>query len=273
MSEFDFKPDEIGRWSEDKLEILEKYFAAYSKILSKYHFKYSYIDAFSGAGVHVSKETGEIISGSPLRALKIRPPFHEYHFIDIDNLKLTHLQNAACDNPGVFCHEGNCNEILLKEVLPNIRYDRYERAICLFDPYGLHLNWEVIEYAGNSKAMEIFLNFPIADMNRNVLWENHEGVSEDQKLRMNKFWGNDSWKNAAYEVTPGLFDDIIEKTNNKAVADAFKKRLKAVAGFKYVAEPVPMKNSRNAIVYYLFFASQNEKGCKIANDIFNTYRK
>jgi hypothetical protein len=56
-----FQFDEIGRWSELKLEIVEKYGTAYTtafardrgKALKKY-----YIDAFSGAGVHLSKETG-----------------------------------------------------------------------------------------------------------------------------------------------------------------------------------------------------------------------
>jgi three-Cys-motif partner protein len=63
-----FRFDEIGRWSELKLEIVEKYGAAYTTAFSergKWLEKY-YIDAFSGAGVHISKETGRQIEGSAL---------------------------------------------------------------------------------------------------------------------------------------------------------------------------------------------------------------
>lgn len=48
--------DEIGRWSELKLEIVEKYGAAYTTALSNArNLKKFYIDGYSGAGVHVSR--------------------------------------------------------------------------------------------------------------------------------------------------------------------------------------------------------------------------
>ena len=85
------KFDEIGYWSEIKLDIIKEYAAAYSKILSAqkspalYHI---YIDAFAGAGLHISKSTGDFIPGSPLNALLIEPPFKEYHLIDLDRKKV-----------------------------------------------------------------------------------------------------------------------------------------------------------------------------------------
>jgi three-Cys-motif partner protein len=66
------KFDEIGVWSEIKLDIVRDYATAYSTILSaqtspKLH--HVYIDAFAGAGVHVSRRTGELVAGSPVNAL------------------------------------------------------------------------------------------------------------------------------------------------------------------------------------------------------------
>ncbi len=52
--------DEIGPWSEVKLDILKRYAVEYSKILSKQinpQLSHVYIDAFAGAGVHVSRTT------------------------------------------------------------------------------------------------------------------------------------------------------------------------------------------------------------------------
>jgi hypothetical protein len=47
--------DEIGSWSEIKLEIIKKYVGAYSTILTSQNGLYHvYIDAFAGASVHVA---------------------------------------------------------------------------------------------------------------------------------------------------------------------------------------------------------------------------
>ena len=70
-----------------------------------------------------------------------------------------------------------------------------------------------------------------------------------------------------------LFGDDDEiKQGNKQVVDAFGERLKSVAGFKYVPEPLPMRNSTNAVVYYLFFASQQPVASKIVQDIVKKYK-
>ena len=64
----------------------------------------------------------------------------------------------------------------------------------------------------------------------------------------------------------------MEKQGNEAIVAAFQKRLKTVAGFEYVPDPLPMRNSTNAVVYYLFFASQKPVAAKIIKDIFDRYR-
>ncbi len=97
-----FQFDEIGYWSELKLEIVEKYGAAYTAAfkgspgLKKY-----YIDGFSGAGAHRSKRTGERIEGSPVRALRITPPFDRFYFIDMNPLKTSYLQKLCEDRDDV----------------------------------------------------------------------------------------------------------------------------------------------------------------------------
>lgn len=121
------------------------------------------------------------------------------------------------------------------------------------------------------KSIELFLNFPVADMNRNVLWRNPEKVDDDQASRMTAFWGDQSWRQVAYDTANNLFG-FEEKTSNEEIAKAFQGRLKNVAGFKYVPEPIPMRNTKGAIVYYLFFAAQKPAAANIVIDIFNKYR-
>src|ERR1700674_5738193 len=164
--------DEIGYWSEIKLEILRKYAAAYSTILAARKnplLHHVYIDDFAGAGVHVSRSTGEFVSGSPRNALEVRPPFREYHFIDIDRKKVASLKRLIGERADVHFYVGDCNRILLDKIFPFVQYTQYRRGLCILEPYGLHLDWKVIQTAGEMKTVDLFLNFPVADMNRNVL--------------------------------------------------------------------------------------------------------
>ncbi|RJP75405.1 MAG: three-Cys-motif partner protein TcmP [Candidatus Zixiibacteriota bacterium] len=267
--------DEIGYWSEVKLDIIKDYARAYSTIMASQRnpaFYHMYIDGFSGSGVHISKTSGEFVLGSPLNALNIAPPFKEYYFIDLDGSKIAELQRVVGERENVHIFEGDCNEILLKSVFPNVRYRNHRRALCLLDSYGLHLKWQVIQLAGRVKSIDLFLNFPIMDMNRNALWRYPEKVEATGIERMTTFWGDESWRGAAYRQQ-ALFDTDEGKTaTNIEIAKAFQKRLSDIAHFAHVADPLPMRNSRGAVVYYLFFASQKPVSLKIIKDIFRKYR-
>ena len=107
----------------------------------------------------------------------------------------------------------------------------------------------------------------------NVLWKSPSGVAAAQIERMSRFWGDESWRGAAYRQEADLFGSHEEKTSNEDVAEAYRKRLKEVASFKYVPRPLPMRNSGGAIIYYLFFASPNATGARIVEDIFERYRQ
>ncbi len=265
--------DVVGYWTEIKLQILQEYAKAYAQVLQNQRsIKHvAYIDGFAGAGAHVSKRSGELIAGSPTRALSIQPSFSHYYFVEMDAGRAKRLNNLG-DHENVTVHHGDCNEVLLQKVFPKCRYEDFRRALCLLDPYDLNPNWEVVKTAGTMRSIEIFLNFMIMDANMNVLKRNPNSVAADQALRMTKFWGDESWRALAYKTEQGLFGPIEEKTSNESVIEAYRERLKNVAGFKFVPRPLPMCNSTGAVVYYLFFASHNSTGNRIAEYIFKKYR-
>jgi len=111
---------------------------------------------------------------------------------------------------------------------------------------------------------------PVADINRNVLRRNPGTVEEPQRARLNAYWGDDSWREIAYRTDTTLFGEP-EKQSNEVVAEAFRVRLKKVAGFARVPKPLPMRNTKGAIVYYLYFASQKDTAEHIVLDIFRKY--
>jgi three-Cys-motif partner protein len=278
MTDVFFAPDEIGPWSEIKLEIIEKYGPAYTKAFSGKgrHLKKFYIDGFSGSGMHLSKGTKTPIEGSPARALKVLPTFDSFFFIDLNKDKTDYLRKICRGRRDVTIFTGDCNEHLTRDVLPKVKYELFTRALCLLDPYGMQLDWTVIHQAGHSRAIDMFLNFPIMDINRNALTRDPSKATPESAERMNRFWGDDSWRNIAYveSAQQSLFGeppDLI-KQENDTIAQAFRKRLHEVAGFAHVPAPLPMRNSNNAILYYLFFAAASDTAAKIIRDIFAKYR-
>jgi three-Cys-motif partner protein len=264
--------DEVGLWSEMKLEIVRDYAKEYSKIISKRKLTHAYIDAFAGAGMHLSKTTGEYIPGSPLNALMVEPPFKEYHFIDLNGNRTGQIRELAGDRRDVFTYEGDCNTILPGKVFPRVTWEKYGRALCLLDPYNIDLSWDVVAQAGKMRTIEIFLNFMIMDINMNVLRNDPGNVDPIQTARMNRFWGDESWRTVMYDNTGNLFGWDEKVAGNEALAEAYRSRLRDVAGFKFVPAPVPMKNSIGRTIYYLFFASPNPTANKIVEYIFNRYR-
>jgi three-Cys-motif partner protein len=191
--------------------------------------------------------------------------------VDIDGARVAELKRLSAGRSNVSVHHGDCNKVLTTEVFPKISYSNFQRALCILDPYGLHLNWETIQMAGQSQVIEIFLNFPVMDINMNVLWHQPDRVTDVQRDRMTKFWGDKSWETAAYQSVQGLFEPMQEKASNEDVAEAFRNRLKEAGGFKYVPKPMPMRNSTGSIVYFLFFAAHKPTAAKIVQDIFAKY--
>jgi three-Cys-motif partner protein len=91
---------------------------------------------------------------------------------------------------------------------------------------------------------------------------------------MDRFWGDQSWHTSMFRLSEqgNLFgDDELAKNENKVLVNAYCERLRTIAGFGFVADPLPMRNSKNAIVYYLIFAGPNQTGWRIVHDIYRKH--
>ena len=276
------KLDEVGEWSQLKIEIIGQYAHAYTSILlnnEKIRLNPIYVDGFAGAGEHNLKRTGERIEGSPLKAFAVQPPFDWFYLIDLDGGRARALQAFANGRSNVSVEQGDCNEVLLEKVFPRILGNRLNRGLCILDPYGVHLDWEVLKQAGQSNHIEIFLNFATLDMQRNIFRKDRDKVRQVHLARMNRFWGDNSWEEIIYRKSLGLFGPMESKEaeSNREIVKAFQKRLKDHAGFGFVPDPVPMCNSTGAVLYYLFFAAPKTTGGalggKIVTQIFDKHRK
>src|SRR5580658_1567193 len=111
-------------------------------------------------------------------------------------------------------------KVLLRQVFPRARYEDRRRALCLLDPYNIDLSWGVVSKAGKMRSIEIFINFMIMDMNMNmnVLLRDRAKAGAAQIGRMDKFWGDRSWRDIAYEKS--LQGNLFGESEEVKVEDA-----------------------------------------------------
>ena len=243
------KEDVIGSWSVQKLKLLEKYLAAYLKVLANQSWcqGYEYIDAFAGTGKPKTKDEEKYVDGSPGIALGLDPAFTKYHFIEKSDWRVKKLEKITkeFEDRNVEIYQGDCNSVLQKHILPTLPYSSFKRAIAFLDPFGMELQWKTMKAVADAKTVEIMLNFPAMAINREILRKRPELIPKDKKLKMSQFWGTDNWTVDLYDEEQTLFGPelVKKKQSGKEFGLVFKNRLERV--FTHCSFSVLLANSNN----------------------------
>lgn len=277
--------DIIGRWSEEKLDLLAQYLEAYSVIMNKqkqtWLRDYYYIDAFSGSVRPRAKDEERYINGSPIRALQTEPKFDGYWFVDVNPQRVERVEKLREDFPNqiIQTYQGNCNDILCNEIIPKIPYSSKKRAFVFLDPYGLQVDWETVKELANTKTCDIFVNFSVMGVTRLLPREQNPDLEVVRQI--NKVMGNTEWITQIYKESPvtqlDLFGNLSEPTLSRDtiraewLASLYTEQLRLL--FPHVSRPVLMRNSTNSVLYALCLASHNPNAIKITNDIFKRHER
>jgi three-Cys-motif partner protein len=280
MNQQPSREDIIGRWSEEKLALLEKYLRAYAVIMNKQKQRwlrgYHYIDAFAGSGKPKAKDEERYIAGSPLRALQCEPPFDGYWFIELSPWRVERLKELQAQFPDrrVEIRQGDCNVILRQEIIAHLTYALRQRGLVFLDPYGLQVEWETVKALARARTFDVFVNFPLMAVTR-LVKRNKPPTGQTLTL-LNKVMGSSNWIQEIYYPEPQLRlfgQQLVVRDVMRAewLARVYADQVNSL--FPFVSKPVIMTNSNNAPLYALFLASHSQTGVKIANDIFGRYER
>jgi len=285
-----------GDWTSDKLERVRKYLCAYTTIFKMNvrasYFTTIYVDAFAGTGQRV-ESTGRrgkaaalddvedldaeaLQKGSARIALEVDPSFNRYVFIEKRARRAKELESLRGEFPGkvsaIQIERADANEYL-KKWCEQTDWQKH-RAVVFLDPYDMQVDWTTIEAIAATKAIDLWLLFPLGVAVNRLLTKN-EPPPKNWANALTRFFGNEEWKQEFYlkKTERTLFGD--EETERKEanferIGRFFLKRLKAV--FAQVApNPLILTNSKGVPIYLLCFAAGNPKGAptavKIAKDI------
>lgn len=277
-----------GEWTQEKLNVLAKYLHAYTTALQRQPFRKEYIDAFAGTGYRTESNVGreepseaelfppqidggeskELLDGSARLALRTVPSFDEYIFIEKDTKRCLELEGLKHE----FSDKSNAITILPGDANDHIqrlcnRDWRNRRAVLFLDPYGTQVEWDTIRAIAATKAIDLFILFPLGVAVNRMITRSGQFPPGWQN-RLNILLGTDKWKDEFYERdrTENLFGEVEEsvwRVPVERIGSYFNDRLKTI--FPGVAEePGVLRNSRHCPLYLLCFAVANERGKKVA---------
>ena len=273
-----------GDWTAEKLHRVRKYLVAYATIMRNQQFRFAYIDAFAGTGYNTPKarreetpsfpelsggDAARFKDGSARIALKVEPRFTKYLFIEKDPKRAAELNKLKEEFPSLASDIVIVNadsNAYLRDLCDNRRWER-NRAVLFLDPFGMQVNWETMKAIAKTKAIDLWILFPLG-VGVNRLLRRDARISEGWQRRLDDFFGTRDWREAFYEskAEPSLFgmESKTEKiTDFGGIACYFVKRLETI--FPGVAKnPLALHNSANTPLYLLCFAAGNERGAKIA---------
>lgn len=275
-----------GDWTSEKLLKVSKYLSAYSTIMKKQGFRFAYIDAFAGTGyINKSneKESDEILmfpemtsdeslaylDGSAKIALKTKPDFEKYLFIEKSDSRARELQKLTLEFPEkasrIQVVQTEANEFL-QEMCLNCNWTNH-RAVLFLDPYGMQVEYKTIEAIAKTKAIDLWILFP-AGMAINRLLKCDGKISDNMAKALDRIFGTNEWYNTFYktEKSTTFFgeNEIIRKNATfEQIGTFFINRLKTI--FSGVSDkPAYLNNSKNNPLFMLCFASGNPIGSKTA---------
>jgi len=273
-----------GEWTREKLDRIKEYLVNYKIALKNKPFKLGYTDAFAGTGYVNQKddnlqpflpefsedEVKDFFEGSARIALQIDEPFDSYIFIEKDKEKASELESLKTEFPQLANRIKSVNQEAneyIKSLCEKDWLKTNRRAVMFLDPYGMQVNWETIEAIAKTKAIDLWILFPLG-VAVNRLLRNDGQISETVKLRLDELFGTKDWQDNFLQKNPqtDLFDPtpkMMKKVNLTGIADYFNNRLKTIFE-KVASNPLRLTNSKNNPLYLLCFASGNPKGADIA---------
>lgn len=258
-------------WTEEKLEIINKYINFYTIALDQQKWNLIYIDAFAGTGSReYDDDEGNTQSspGSALRALSIKRPFDFYHFIEKDPAKAQELRRkltAQAPHRGQVW-EGDANAIL-PAIISTLRKDRH-RGVVFLDPFAMAVEWKTLEAIAATKILDLWFLVPFGAIQRTLPYSGE--IPSGWEARLTKIFGENPIPHLFKpDPQPCLFDGIedleelgipqerkIRKGGSRTIARYILDRIGKP--FAWVSRDVlVLRNSKKSPIFLLVYAISN----------------
>ena len=238
-----------GIWIRQKYYYLKRYLDIFSKgMKNRWKENLTYIDLFTGPGRCLIEATNKEEDGSPLIALQY--DFKKYIFVE-ESEELIEALKTRCKNSPKFSKieflEGDCNSVVDK-IIPQV--DPVGLNLVFIDPTGIDIHYKTIERIVKEKRADLLINVQFGmDITRNFLAYKKKGNNSKLGLFLG---GNVDWD---------------KLKNPQDAVKLYKERIKELGYQTAEFKDITIKNTLNAPMYFLLFASKNPKGLHFWKEI------
>jgi three-Cys-motif partner protein len=262
----------FGKWTTVKLDYLQRYIDLFeTSMRGKPWCARCYIDLFSGTGKYQIEGQSGFYVGSALLALTTKHPFTNYFFVDKlqENINILSKRSKSLLEIKKELFVGDAN-VRVKEIVEEIKTIDRKRLkdewtslnLAFLDPDGLELEWHTVQTLATVNKMDLIIFYSQSGLTRN--FDNCINLGTDTVI--DKFFGDGEWREIYRSSQVGESIGLHRK-----LIDYYKSKLSAlgyvdVKDVKDGSEPL-MKNSKDAPLYRLIFASKHKRGHDFWNKV------
>jgi three-Cys-motif partner protein len=259
-----------GEWTLDKLEIIRRYTIEFAKICDRHAPSFHFIDGFAGPGVNRLRNTSELYWGSPMIALRTKPPFSRCLLLEYTKRGYEALSaRTSSFGERASVHRGDSNSRLI----PLMQNEINHRApsLCVLDPEGSELEWPTVvgvaefKRGQKHKVEQLILLATDTGFTRGLF--TRAQIPDSSIAMMDRIFGNQRW-HSIYERR--LNGDITPKLAREEYVKLFQYGLERELGYAHtLVRPIKDRGFEGRLKYMLVFATSNATGARIMGWVFD----
>jgi len=258
-------------WASEKLDYLERYLDIFITAMRNKHWRaLNYIDLFAGPGKCRHEDNDEVHLGSPLLALTAKYAFDHYFFVDLNADNIQALKQRCQNSPHadrIQYFQEDCNTAVYhisgKIERLNRRYIQGQWSclnLAFLDPEGLELQWDTVKALAQLRT-DLVIHYSQMGLQRYM----PIAIEESRETIIDRFFGSRDWRDIynQRQGQPGMYGELI-RLYKRNLCDLGYVDVKSADEVWRV--PV-MRNTKNAPLYALIFASKSDLGEKFWREV------
>jgi len=266
-------PRSWGWWTEQKLDILGDYLAAFNKASSIKAGKTVYLDLFAGQAQNISRSRAEhLIRGSARRALETTPPFTALRFFELAGRAAELKAALETEYPGsrdLFkVVPGDCNATITA-ALAELADLNWTPTFAFLDQQSTEVQWPTLQHLARHKRdgmpkTELWLLCASGLLPRGLRLRT-EAIDTITAGRMSAMFGTDVWTEALDARRAG---ELSGADFRSELTNLMRWRLEQDLGYKTTLV-FKVTNTRGSEIFDMIFATDHWAGEKIMKDVYS----
>lgn len=266
-------PRAWGWWTEQKLDILGDYLAAFTTASTRAG-KTVYLDLFAGQPENVSRDRDEhAIRGSARRALDTRPPFSVLRLFELASRakSLDGALKAGYPGRDFRVVPGDCNATIGPALAELASLDlSWAPTFAFLDQQSTEVQWSTLQKLARYKRAdkpktELWLLCASGLLPRGLRFRTEE-IDAIVADRMSSMFGTDIWTDALHATRDGLLTGAAFRDE---LTNLMRWRLERDLGYETTLV-FQVTNTTGRGIFDMIFATDHWAGEKIMADLYST---